>query len=86
VKRPIGMGLVGSLAHRGATLRACRSRHPIIAGKRLELLREIVPNLRRLAVMANVANSQVLLEVREVEAAAGTLGLTIVLSEIQAGG
>jgi putative tryptophan/tyrosine transport system substrate-binding protein len=80
---PIGMGLVDSLARPGGNITGLSLQAPDIAGKRLELLREIVPNLRRLAVMANVANSQVLLEVREVRAAAGTLGLTVVLSEIR---
>jgi len=80
---PIGMGLVSSLARPGGNITGLSLQAPDIAGKRLELLREIVPNLRRLAVMANVANSQVLLEVREVQAAAGTLGLTVVLSEIR---
>jgi putative tryptophan/tyrosine transport system substrate-binding protein len=77
------MGLVSSLARPGGNITGLSLQAPDIAGKRLELLREVVPNLRRLAVIANVANSQVLLEVREVQAAAGTLGLTIVLSEIQ---
>jgi putative tryptophan/tyrosine transport system substrate-binding protein len=77
------MGLVSSLARPGGNITGLSLQAPDIAGKRLELLREIVPNLRRLAVMANVANSQVLLEVREVQAAAGTFGLTVVLSEIR---
>jgi putative ABC transport system substrate-binding protein len=80
---PIGMGLVGSLARPGGNITGLSLQAPDIAGKRLELLREIVPNLRRLAVMANVANSQVLLELREVQAAAGMMGLTVVLSEIR---
>ena len=41
-----------------------------LAGKRLELLREVVPGLRRLAIMANVGNSASVLEMREVQAAA----------------
>jgi hypothetical protein len=80
---PIGMGLVSSLARPGGNITGLSLQAPDIAGKRLELLREIVPNLRRLAVIANVADNQVLLEVREVQAAARTLGLTVVLSEIQ---
>ena len=78
---PIGMGLVSSLARPGGNITGLSLQAPDIAGKRLELLREIVPNLRHLAVLANVANSQVLLEVRQ--AAADTLGLTVVLSEIR---
>jgi putative ABC transport system substrate-binding protein len=45
------------------------------AGKRLELLREVVPNLRRLAVMVNVGNPQAVLEMNEVQAMAHALGL-----------
>jgi hypothetical protein len=53
-----------------------------LAGKRLELLREIVPALRQLAILANAGNPLTLLDMREVEAAAGTLGLTVVTVEI----
>jgi putative ABC transport system substrate-binding protein len=56
---------------------------PDTAGKRLDLLREIVPDLRRLAVMANVANTQVLPEIRELQTAAGMLGVAVTLSEIR---
>jgi len=54
-----------------------------LAGKRLELLREVVPALRRLAILANAGNPVTLLDMREVEAAAGTLGLTVVMVEIR---
>ena len=50
---------------------------PDIAGKRLALLREVVPNLRRVAFMGNVDNPVVPREMREVQAAADTLGLEI---------
>jgi ABC-type uncharacterized transport system substrate-binding protein len=46
-----------------------------LAAKRLELLREVVPGLRRLAILANVGGPSVVLDMREVEAAARTLGL-----------
>ena len=54
-----------------------------LAGKRLELLGEAVPALRRLAILANAGNPVTLLDMREVEAAASTLGLTVVMVEIR---
>jgi ABC transporter substrate binding protein len=54
-----------------------------VAGKRIELLREVVPALRRLAILANAGNPVTLLDMREVEAAARTLGLTVVTVEIR---
>ena len=73
------MGLVGMLARPGGNVTGLSLQAPDAVGKRLELLSETVPDLRRLAVMANVANTQVLLEVSEIQAAAGMLGLTVVL-------
>src|SRR4029077_16043401 len=54
-----------------------------LAGKRLELLREVVPNLRRLAIIANVANPSAVLEIAEAQTAARMLGLEVVTSEIR---
>jgi len=54
-----------------------------LAGKHLELLREVVPALRRLAILANAGNPVTLLDMRKVEAAAGPLGLTVVMVEIR---
>jgi putative ABC transport system substrate-binding protein len=53
------------------------------AAKRLETLREVVPALRRLAILANAGNPVTLRDVREVEAAAGTFGLTVITVEIR---
>ena len=54
-----------------------------MAGKRLELLREVIPGLRRLGIMANVSYSAAVLEMGEVEALARRLGLDTVKSEIR---
>ena len=54
-----------------------------LAGKRLELLREVVPNLRRLAILANIDNPATAIEMSEVQTAARTLGLEVVTSEIR---
>ena len=68
---------------RAATSPACRSRRADLAGKRLELLREVVPGLRRLAILANVGNPAAVLEMGEVQAAARTLGLEVATLEIR---
>jgi putative ABC transport system substrate-binding protein len=80
---PIGSGLVTSLAQPGANITGLSNQAPDLAGKRLELLREVVPGLRRLAVMANVGGADAVLDMGEVQAAARTLGLDVVASEIR---
>jgi len=81
---PVATGLVASLAQPGGNVTTGLSAQASdTASKRLELLREVVPNLRRLAVLANVASPQALVEIREVQAAAGKLGLAVILSEIR---
>ena len=51
--------------------------------KRLEFLREVVPSLRRLAIMVNVSNPLAVLEMVEAQAAVATLGLEVITSEIR---
>jgi putative tryptophan/tyrosine transport system substrate-binding protein len=80
---PMGMGLVASLARPGGNVTGLSSQTPDLAGKRLELLREVVPGLRRLAIMANAGYPAAVLDMREVQAAARTLGLEVVTSEIR---
>jgi putative ABC transport system substrate-binding protein len=80
---PVGTGLVASLAHPGGNVTGLSVQHTDLAGKRLELLREIVPNLRRLAIMANVGNPAAMLELNEVQAAARTLGLEVATIKIR---
>jgi putative tryptophan/tyrosine transport system substrate-binding protein len=80
---PVGMGLVASLARPGGNVTGLTNQVADLSGKRLELLREVVPSLRRLAIMANVDNPSVVLDVGEVLAAADRLGLQVVTSEIR---
>src|SRR4029077_20159120 len=54
-----------------------------LAGKRIELLREVVPQLRRLAIIFNASNAQPVLEMGETEAAAGTPGIEVAPIEIR---
>ena len=82
---PVGTGLVASLARPGGNVTGLSNQSADIAGKQVELLREVVPGLRRLAIIANVSNANVVLEVAEVQKAARTLGLEVITSEIRRG-
>jgi ABC-type uncharacterized transport system substrate-binding protein len=80
---PVGSGLVASLARPGGNVTGLSIQAADLAGKRLELLRELVPHLRRLAIMGNVGFAEAVLEMGEVQAAARTLGLEIAPLEIR---
>ena len=80
---PVGAGLVASLARPGGNVTGLSVLQPDLAAKRLELLREVVPNVRHLAVLHHVGASIAKLEIAEVEAAAQKLGLEVVTSEIR---
>ena len=72
---PVGGGLVASLARPGGNITGLSIQATDLASKRLELLREVVPSLRRLAIMFDAGYSQAVLEVGEVQALARKLGL-----------
>jgi len=80
---PVGTGLVASLARPGGNVTGLSTQTAETAGKRLELLREIVPGLGRLAIMRNVGNPISVLELGEVQAAARALGLEVITSELR---
>jgi putative ABC transport system substrate-binding protein len=80
---PLGTGLITSLARPGGNVTGLSFQATDLAAKRLELLREVVPGLRRLAILANVSNPGVILEMNEVQAAARTLGLAVTTLEIR---
>src|SRR5262245_43651325 len=80
---PLGTGLVASLVRPGGNVTGLSTQARDLAGKRLELLREAVPGLRRLAVLANIGYPASGIEMSEVQAAARTLGLEVVALEIQ---
>ena len=80
---PVGSGLVSSLARPGGNITGLSLQQSDIVGKKLELLREVVTGLRRLALLGNVGNASSMLEVGEVRAAAGTLGIEIVPVDIK---
>jgi putative tryptophan/tyrosine transport system substrate-binding protein len=80
---PVGVGAVASLARPGGNVTGLSLQQTDTSGKRLELLREVVPDLRRLAIMANVGTPGAVLEMREVQATARALGLEVTTVEIR---
>jgi putative tryptophan/tyrosine transport system substrate-binding protein len=83
VNDAVGAGLVANLARPGGNVTGLSLQQTDVAGKRLELLREMVPGLRRLAIMANVGSPGAILEMGEVQAAARALGLENTAVEIR---
>jgi putative ABC transport system substrate-binding protein len=80
---PLGTGLVTNLARPGANVTGLSVQQTETDSKRLELLREVVPRLRRVAVMVNVGHPAPLRQSRELQAAAGALGLEVVPLDIR---
>jgi len=80
---PVGAGVVATLARPDGNATGLSLQQTETTGKRLELLREVIPGLRRLAIIANSDNLSAVLEVREAQAAARALGLDVVTAEIQ---
>jgi putative ABC transport system substrate-binding protein len=80
---PVGIGLIASLARPGGNITGLSNQAPDLAGKKVELLREVLPSLRRLAIMANVDYHFAVLEMGEIQAAAGTLGIDVADFEIR---
>ena len=72
---PVGAGVVASLARPGGNITGMSVQQTDTAGKRIELLREVVPRLARLAVMANAGAPGAMIEMQEVVRAARRLGL-----------
>jgi putative ABC transport system substrate-binding protein len=80
---PLGTGLVASLARPAGNVTGLSVQNTDLAGKHLELLRDLIPDLRRLAIMANVNNPASLLEMRAVQEAARTIGFEVAALEIR---
>ena len=80
---PVGGDLIGSLAQPGGNVTGLTTQQSDLAGKRLELLREVLPQLRRLAIVGNVGFPQAVLEMGKVQAEARTLGLEVAPLEIR---
>ena len=80
---PVGSGMVTSLARPGGNVTGLSLQSIDLSSKRLELLREVVPDLRRLAILVNAAYPAAVVEIGEVQAAARTLGFEVTTPEIR---
>jgi putative ABC transport system substrate-binding protein len=80
---PVESGLVASLSRPGGNLTGFSIQVPDLAGKRIELLRELIPGLRGLAIIVNIANPNNRQEVAEAQSAAHKLGLDVHMLEVR---
>jgi putative ABC transport system substrate-binding protein len=80
---PIGSGFVDNLSRPGGNITGLSLQGPDVAGKRLELLRNIVPGLRRVAIMANVTYPAAAKELAACQAACHALGLEATTLELR---
>ena len=80
---PLSTGLVTSLAHPGGNVTGLSLMAPELVNKRLELLREVIPNLQRIAIMGNIDYPASVLEMREAQSTARILGLEVTTLEIK---
>ena len=83
VADPLGTGIVASLARPGNNVTGLSMRSPEISGKRLQLLKEVVPSVRRVAVVCNPTNPSHSVSFRDSQTAAKTLGLQVQSIELQ---
>ena len=79
---PVGSGLVASLARPGGNVTGLSTQSGDLFDKRLEILREIVPGLRRFGIIANRDNPAVALEISDAHEKARKLGIDVTISNI----
>jgi putative tryptophan/tyrosine transport system substrate-binding protein len=80
---PLASGLVASLAHPGGNVTGLSNQAADLAGKRLQILQEVVPGMRRLAILANAEYPSRTSEIADIQAAARTLGLGVAAFEVR---
>ena len=80
---PVGTGLVASLARPGGNITGLSLQQTEVASKRLEILRDLLPSLHTVAILANAGSPNAVLEMSEADAAARRFGLAVVRSEVR---
>ncbi len=80
---PVGTGLVASLARPGGNITGLSLLSPELSGKRLELLKEIVPKVSRVGLLSDTGNPATVLMLKETEEAARALGLHVQVIEVR---
>jgi ABC-type uncharacterized transport system substrate-binding protein len=83
VNDPVGTGLVASLSRPGGNVTGLANQMSDTSGKNLEFLREVLPGLRRFAIMTNAGNPGSMLDMSEAQATARRLGLEVTTIEIR---
>ena len=83
VTDPIRSGFIASLAHPGGNITGVTNMDVALEGTRLELLKELVPHLRHVAVIGNSANPADLSDWREAESAGRTIGVEVLAVDIR---
>jgi putative ABC transport system substrate-binding protein len=78
---PVGTGIVASLARPGSNITGLSGQAPDSGGKRIELLREFIPAMRRLAILTDADNPLSARDVDEVHGAARTFGIEVTILE-----
>src|SRR6516164_2639812 len=81
---PVGSGLVSSLARPGGNITGNTILGPEVAGKRLQLLKEVIPSLSRIAFLWNPDNASHPAQLAELQNAAGALGMTLLPVAVRA--
>jgi putative ABC transport system substrate-binding protein len=80
---PVGSGIVANLGRPGGNVTGLSLQYTDLTGKRLEILREVIPSLRRLAVLASTNNPGAALEMAEVKALARAPGLEVIAPHVE---
>src|SRR5262245_56326406 len=80
---PVGTGAVESLAHSGGNVTGLSNLFIEVAGKRVELLHEIAPSMRRLAILANGSIANMAPEIDEARSAAHKLGIEVEIVDVR---
>jgi ABC-type uncharacterized transport system substrate-binding protein len=80
---PVGTGFIASLARPGGNITGLSRLAPELSGKRLELLKEVVPKLSRVAVFGTSTRAGNAQELKEIELAAGALGVNLQYVDVQ---
>jgi putative ABC transport system substrate-binding protein len=80
---PIGMGDIQSLAHPGGNITGLCQMHPELSTKQLDILKQIVPSISRIAVLWNAANPAKLADWQQLKPAADTLGVELQSVEVR---
>lgn len=83
VGEPIHSGFVASLARPGGNMTGVRLLEPELSGKRLEVIKDAIPGVKRVAVLVNLANSVHTLYLKEMKLVASTLEITLQSVEVR---